>query len=379
MFNILETVQRAGILYQSPDGFIPNPGNKEAVDFLKRVEYFDSNETRTEEVNTQRLRCDLLAFASRFSSLFTIDRPVADAPKLADGTILPAEVDDSLRRIEPISSGGRGLIFQNAFEGCVFEMVERLASLTRRHEMNRPVSARNICDGAKLFLTSEVVFNGRNFRGMASASSRRDAMRAALLECAERFALAKWWNDQWSPPELFELSNDIMPDVFELSPDRKRWLLDLCDVTGIPVVAACSSNERNEAIVTGAGAGATLQEAGHKAILELYQMEYAAAISAWKCANLPDCDVKPVDRLWQSRLDSHSILSFPAFSPTKRASRKKRPALSEEEISAVLTKKIGHGYVIDRSSAIDRIKTIQVLFPRTALNALNKGPDPKPI
>lgn len=379
MFDFLEIVRRSNVIYQQRQRGALDHTDAEAIFFLNLIGYWNTDGDETGDAEENSFRRSSLEFASRLSSLFTIDRPLNDTPQLVGGTAIPSGIDPSLKRNNPLSSGGRGIGLQPAFEGCIVEMVERIASLARPSEVDRPVPAARISDGARLFLPGDIVFASDNIGGVASARSHAAAVAAALLECAERYSVTKWWGEQLALPQPPETFTELMSEVFRLAPWRKRWLLDLSDVTGVPVIGALSSTENDQAIIMGAGAGLTLEEAAGKAVTELYQMEHAAAISAWKCANLPAKNVKQGDRVWQSRLDTHSIASFPAFSPTGKVLHSKRPTLARAEIAQILSSKLGDGYIIKRKSAIEQISTAKILFPAFSVKSLARGPSPRPI
>lgn len=150
------------------------------------------------------------------------------------------------------------------------------------------VRARRLRDGADAWLPAQLVYLGfprgepmiaySTSNGLAAGPDWERALLPALLELVERDAFMLAWNARLSFPLLdWEASPKLRADYERyLAPARARLTaVDLSDVHGVPVVLAIVRG-RPGALVVGAGAAPTVEEAWRKAVAEAYAVRKAA-------------------------------------------------------------------------------------------------------
>jgi ribosomal protein S12 methylthiotransferase accessory factor len=124
--------------------------------------------------------------------------------------------------------------------------------------------------------------------GLAAGADRRAAERAALLELAERDAVAIWWYGRVTRPSVALRALDAAGagDLRGWLDGRVRrsWLLELTNDLGIPVVAALSSGPDGSGIAYGFAAGRALPDAALAATLEMLQSEISLDLAARRAA-----------------------------------------------------------------------------------------------
>ncbi|WP_092528550.1 TOMM precursor leader peptide-binding protein [Amycolatopsis arida] len=131
--------------------------------------------------------------------------------------------------------------------------------------------------------------------GNAAGSSLADAVLQGLLELVERDAVALWWYNRTSQPEV---DLDAFADpwhvemrelYFELG--RELWVLDLTADLGVPVMAAVSRRRstRREHILFGFGAHLDPRLALRRALTELNQL-MPATLAADSSDEIPTTD-----------------------------------------------------------------------------------------
>ncbi len=259
----------------------------------------------------ERNRALLLRAASRFTRLFTLDCPTA--PGLA---VFGAEV--------PLGAGqagasGVGASLIEAFEGCVGEGVELLASLDApgdRARLRPPPSRPDQADWLARILPGDAapadwiellrldapgtawLPAGLCLRrpepefappwplsiGCAAGPTPEAAALHALLELIERDAAALWGRGgrRGRPVALEDpamaAAAALIARLRQGEAARRSWLLDLTTDLGVPVIAALSTGPEGEGFCCGLAARASRAAAARAAILEMAQMEMAHAV-----------------------------------------------------------------------------------------------------
>lgn len=148
--------------------------------------------------------------------------------------------------------------------------------------------------------------------GLAAGADRQAAERAALLELAERDAVAIWWYGRVARPPVALTALDAA-GAWKLRGwlerrARRCWLLDLTNDLGIPVVAALSSLPDGSGIAYGFAAGRALPSAALAATLELLQSEISLDLAARRAARMGQAE-GPAGRflLWSREADARRL------------------------------------------------------------------------
>jgi oxazoline/thiazoline synthase len=115
-----------------------------------------------------------------------------------------------------------------------------------------------------------------NPNGHAAGNTREEAILQAFLELVERDAVAIWWYNRLSLPEIELASFD---DAYFVQVKRHYadlgwdlWTLDLTHDLGIPVCAALARNHTTKGYVIGFGSHLDMRLAVQRAITELHQL-----------------------------------------------------------------------------------------------------------
>ena len=150
------------------------------------------------------------------------------------------------------------------------------------------VRGTRLADGADAWLPAQLVYLGpvdhepmiaySTSNGLAAGPNRGSALSAALLELVERDAFMLAWNTRRSFP-LLDWEHSSRFCAYQrryLAPARARLsAVDLSSVHDVPVVLALVRG-RPGALVVGAGAASTVEEAWIKAVTEAYAVRKAA-------------------------------------------------------------------------------------------------------
>jgi ribosomal protein S12 methylthiotransferase accessory factor len=150
------------------------------------------------------------------------------------------------------------------------------------------VRGTRLADGARAWLPAQLVYLGAvddepmiaysTSNGLAAGPDRETALSAALLELVERDAFMFAWNTRRSFPLLdWERSPRLRAYHRRyLAPARAQLsAVDLSSVHDVPVVLALVRG-RPGALVVGAGAARTVEEAWLKAVTEAFAVRKAA-------------------------------------------------------------------------------------------------------
>jgi ribosomal protein S12 methylthiotransferase accessory factor len=152
----------------------------------------------------------------------------------------------------------------------------------------RWVRGRRLRDGADVWLPAQLVYLGfptgepmiaySTSNGLAAGADWESALVAGLLELVERDAFMLAWNARLSFPILDWRASPRLCGYYErhLAPAQARLTaVDLSSVHDIPVVLAIVRGSPG-ALVVGAAAAATVEEAWRKAVCEAYAVRKAA-------------------------------------------------------------------------------------------------------
>lgn len=325
------------------------PGGS-AADLLSRLGYWDGPPDATPH------RVSLLRTAAGFQRLFSLRAD--DAPGLV---VLGAEVDATRLGIADAPTGGvsgTGLDFRGAFEACVGEAAEYIASFAAAddrfqrltdEQIPEPLQAlwnrlrplrrepgashtdwalaADLADGSPIYLPADLCFRRpaehRDLdppwplsTGCGAGASPLAATLHGLLELIERDATVLWLRGgapgRVVPPGpgaalLGTLRGDIR--------GRRTWLLDITTDVRVPVVAAVSCGDNGFGLCRGIACRPTLAGAADAALMELAQMELAYRLSATKRHLRGEAALNEADRQHIRRYESICIETTPAVRP----------------------------------------------------------------
>ena len=279
-------------------------------------------------------RARLLRAAGRFTRLFSLDCPTA--PGLA---VFGAEV---ALPGGPASASGVGTGLLEAFEGCVGEGVELLASAETPADRTRfrpappdaalaPWLAGILPAGAEprdwvellrldapgtAWLPAALCLRRTepDFAppwplsiGCAAGPTPEAAALHALLELIERDAAALWWRGGRRGRPVALEDPAMAPAAALLAAlrrgqdGRRSWLLDLTTDLGVPVIAALSTGPEGRGFCCGLAARTARAAAARAALLEMAQMEAAHAVVLAKQAEAGPAALNAHDRTLLAR------------------------------------------------------------------------------
>jgi ribosomal protein S12 methylthiotransferase accessory factor len=147
------------------------------------------------------------------------------------------------------------------------------------------------------------MFCASDSNGCAAGGTFTEAIAHGLLELIERDAVAIWWYNRVSRPEV-DLDSFPLPVVGELrelyrAQHRALWALDLTSDLGVPVIAAISArlDDPPEDIIYGFGTDFDSCAAVAKALLEMNQSLFSGFAAAPKGSRRYRID-RPSARRW---------------------------------------------------------------------------------
>lgn len=277
--------------------------------------------------------------------------------------------------LKPRLPAGRGITLPQALRAAGAEAVELRASLAQNHltdlaqlprdQGRRMVPATDLLSGDTVLLPAQLVYLDHagiagevpyadaNSTGCATGPTRAEAILMALLECLERDATALWWHGPVAPAALpLDLIDALQPRLLWWLQERPRRtrLLDLTTDTGVPVVAAISSDPDGRSVATGVAARFDPATAALAAVTEMVQTE--AAMTRAAAARDPE---------YLRWLDHACTHTMPQFQPQPRP-----PAALAADITAALTRlsDLGHrALVVDLTLPADPLPTVRVVVP----------------
>jgi len=267
----------------------------------------------------------LLRASQRFRWLSQVEAPDAPGFYFFAGEINAADFGHCDVDRPTTSLSGKGLIKWDAFAGCVAEGIEHLSRLewgdegivqgtpeavSHGHDdgtlaqlqqlLGQPADAGadeidwleavRLGDGAKTLVPADLCLrrlpgHGATVppsaisTGCAAGPTRAKATLAALLELAERDAVALWWRGRRRarPLSLELLAGTQAASVLERlragTPGRHAWLLDITTDLDIPCFAAVSVDATGRGFAAGFAAQLDPAAAMRAALLELCQSE----------------------------------------------------------------------------------------------------------
>jgi thiazole/oxazole-forming peptide maturase SagD family component len=213
--------------------------------------------------------------------------------------------DIAVTGLKPRLPAGRGTTLAQAMRSAGAEAMELRASLAQNHRAGIPTmprhngramaQGRDMLTGTPMQVPAQSVYldfasvSGEptdldaDSTGCATGPSQIEAAHLALLECLERDAMALWWHGGLAPAALpLDLIDGLQPRLYWWLQERARQtiLLDLTTDTGVPVVAAISSNPDGTLVATGTAARLAYADAALSAVTEMLQTEAALAQAA---------------------------------------------------------------------------------------------------
>jgi hypothetical protein len=228
-----------------------------------------------------------LKLADEMPRLFELASPLAPGFIFVGGTVGPIHDGEGAGPVLNLDVAGGGIDFRSAWLGCVGEAAEALSWQRSRSSSDQ--------DSA----------------GYAAGESFAAASLSALLELVERDAAALWWIGGRRPRLLSAEAlasggvGDLLAQLRRGSDARRTWFLDLTTDLAIPSVAALSTDRSSTGFACGLAARPRQDEAAAAALLELCQMELAAALVARKVRENGGGPLSPAEhRCWcRSQID----------------------------------------------------------------------------
>lgn len=282
---------------------------------------------------------------------------------------------EGLTGCRPRLPAGRGTTLAQAMISSGAEAIEMRASLAQnrleaiagfdRHQGVAMITASDALDGSSVSVAAqevfldfaevagEVPFADANSTGCAAAASWQAAVWSGLMECIERDAMALWWHGgQPCAAASLALIDRQQPRLFWWLEQRNRQtqLLDLTCDSGVPVIAAVSTDQNGGRVAIGTAARPTIDEAALSAVTEMIQTEVAMAQA-----------IAYGDEECLAWCDYGSTLIQPQFRPTLPPAC---PVRSVLEIDAVVRhlSKLGHRVLtVDLTLPDDPLLTVRVM------------------
>ena len=312
-------------------------------------------------------RAALLRAAARFR-VFRLAAP--DAPGLC---FFGAEVDPAIAGapgsgLPPASAAGSGLSWGAAFEACIGEGIEYLATIRPEHAdadraaprerlaalhptsrafvaavldacevpADRPIdwiSARRLGDNARARFPLDLCLRrapaARDFTpplkpgtGCAAGKTLAAATLHALLELVERDAAALWWRGGASGRVTAMESaascaaSALIARLRGGAPGRSTWLLDITTDLGIPVIAAVSVRPDGRGFSYGVACRPNGGAAAEAALFELCQMELGHRLAAERRRRQGEAALSDGDRGHIRRAERLDAISCTLLHPT---------------------------------------------------------------
>lgn len=190
--------------------------------------------------------------------------------------------------------------------------------------------------------------------GLAAGPTLADAIEHALLEVIERDAVALWW---WGGAP-----GRPLPTGCQRADNRNHWCLDITSDLGVPVVAALSASETDDAITIGFSAARTIEEATRTAYLELRQMETALSLSFHKLRHENPTTLHPQDRAILDRAMRLSLQDH-AWLAGEDGEMAQPYAARTKDISDILSDAGFEAFCVDLTRTDIAVPVVRVLIP----------------
>jgi ribosomal protein S12 methylthiotransferase accessory factor len=302
----------------------------------------------------------LLRVAADMADVFEIESPDAPGLVFLAGMSTPSRHVAKVTADEPLSVGGCGASFADAFHACMGEAVERVAQRSAREgvadggerasETGDPAAwlrelmgedppsawlpARNLTRGADtalpsaLCLRSDPALGEPHFGplsiGCACGETVEQAITRGLLECVERDAASLWWLAGREPRQIaLETVEEaglltLIPELRRGSAARRSWLLDITSDLDIPCVVSLSFDAEGKGFAHGLAARPKLADAARSAFFEMCQLEVAVHLVALKAQ--AGQKLAPVDLRHQQRFADIDAEHLPILRPLRAPS-----------------------------------------------------------
>lgn len=282
----------------------------------------------------QRHRSGLLRLGARIGDVFNVPSPNAR------GVTIQGARHDGLPGF-----AGRGLTRQGAFESCMGEAAEYLSFLQHADDpliRDGMVMATDLSDRSEHKVEAPLVLRHRDApratssTGTGAGASLEAAQLSALSEVVERDAVARWWRGGAVGRQM--PMDDAFLSVTRAGFDRRTWLLDLTPPHGIPVVGAFSAEPDGRAVISGYASRATVEEAAQTALLELFQMEVAAALALRRRKQVGEAALQAEERLWIDRCAKMTLADCPQFEGEVRDNSHAVPVTTADPLAAMVVR-----------------------------------------
>jgi YcaO-like protein with predicted kinase domain len=190
--------------------------------------------------------------------------------------------------------------------------------------------------------------------GLACGETADQAAEHALLELAERDAVAIWWYGRIHRPTM-HLNRDKISilqhfEEWVKKSNRRFWLLDLTHDLGIFVAAAVTCNVAGRDISLGFGAGLTAERAAVAAIGELVQFDVTKRLQAQSLA--------PGLLAWCASAD---VAEHPYVRPHDVA--RQPNATARETVKKLLADRGLQVCILDMPDSTDGLKAVRAVLP----------------
>lgn len=277
---------------------------------------------------------------------------------------------------KPRLPAGRGLSLQQAMVAAGAEALELRASLAQNHTAKfadgidsggGTVTATDMLRGDRVEVRAQQVFldfaevHGEPLEveadstGCATGETREGATCRAFLECFERDAMALWWygglQREALPLDLVDQEHPRLGWWLQRR-TRKTTLIDLTIDTGVPVVAAFSSEADGSHVAIGTAARFNEKDAAVAAVTEMVQMETSMRLAA--AADDPELAV------WIRGANAHHMIQFKSLPPRPIRARQHH---NLESAVRQLAYNDMRAFAVELTLPGDPLPTMRVLVP----------------
>jgi thiazole/oxazole-forming peptide maturase SagD family component len=312
-----------------------------------------------------------LARGGGFDRLFSLSSRAAPGLRCVGGTLSGTGAARAAFGGMAPSVTGNGKTMAAALRGCFGEAMELLSTIERAGDVSarpsaRPaasgwiadviaaapvdidwIAGRDLRDGAEVALPADLCLRrcgprpllapGAASAGVSAGPTATAARRRAILELVERDAAALWWLGGAPAMEIAVEGAELAPLIARLRGDageRVTHLLDISADLGLPVVVAWSMDRAGRGLALGLACRPRRDAAAAAALLELAQMEMAAAIAAMKRDGKGENSLSAADRRHLARAEVDATMLPALCAAGARAER--RDDLADDAIEQFL-------------------------------------------
>lgn len=298
-----------------------------------------SGKGRTPELALRSLTFEA---AERYSTLFDAEEPLllGSAKELAEYPL------SSLLQYSRAQ-------YDSGFVRPIAENQEILWAPARSIADDRPVPVPAAYAYLDYIFAIEPHYHFADTNGCAAGIDIDSAFSFALLELVERDALAIWWYNQVTRPEIAFPPGDL-PELDEARAalslhGRSLYLFDLAHDLEVPVIAAISSLASGAAIYLGAAANLDIRHAARRAVEELLQFLF------W---DTQQNRVPPSRHKW---ILEGTTQAFPFLRPNNRNSASSRP--NWNSVSELLCAKGFQPLCLDLTRSALGVPVVRAIVP----------------